>query len=137
MLDVQKQYGQWTIVDHWASKGLKPSFNDFVVYDNHIYGLDDGILTCVDLETGKRIWKKGRYGHGQILLLADQGLLLILSEKGEAVLVAANAERLDELGRFQAIEGKTWNHPVVAHGRLFVRNGEEMACYQLRLAGTP
>jgi hypothetical protein len=53
------------------------------------------------------------------------------------VLLAANPQRQEELGRFQALNGKTWNHPVVAHGRLYVRNAEEMACYDLQPAATP
>src|SRR4029077_4385017 len=80
-------------------------------------------------------WKKGRYGGGQLLLLADQGILLVLTEKGEVVLVPATAEKPDELSRFAAIEGKTWNHPVIAEGKLFVRNGQEMACYELSPSG--
>jgi outer membrane protein assembly factor BamB len=135
LVDLEHAGADWTLTDRWTSKSLKPSFNDFAIHERHIYGLDDGILCCVELETGKRIWKKGRYGHGQMLLIADQGLLVVLSEKGEVVLVAANSERHEELGRFQAIEGKTWNHPAIAHGRLYVRNGEEMACYQLSPAG--
>ena len=67
------------------------------------------------------------------MLLADQSVLLVISETGEAVLLAANPERHEELARFHAIEGKTWNHPVIAHGRMYVRNAEEMACYELRL----
>jgi outer membrane protein assembly factor BamB len=86
-----------------------------------------------DLETGQRRWKEGRYGSGQLLLLGDQPLLLVLTDTGEVVLVAANPEKRQELGRFQAIEGKTWNHPVIAHGRLYVRNADEIACYELRL----
>jgi outer membrane protein assembly factor BamB len=132
LINAEAHNGRWTCTDQWSSRSLKPSFNDFVVYGDHIYGLDDGILTCVDLADGKRLWKEGRYGHGQLLLLRDQGLLLILCENGEVVLVEANIERLDELGRFQAIEGKTWNHPVISHGQLFVRNGEEMASYRLK-----
>jgi len=108
-----------------------PSFNDFVVHDGHIYGFDGSIFCCVDLATGQRRWKDGRYGHGQALLLADQGLLLVASETGDAVLLAADPERHRELGRFRAITGKTWNHPVLAHGRVYVRNAEEMACYEL------
>jgi outer membrane protein assembly factor BamB len=131
LLDVEKKDGKWTAADRWASNRLKPAFNDVVVYDGHIYGLDDGILCCLDLKTGERLWKKGRYGGGQLLLLADQGNLLVLTEKGEVVLLSATAEKPEELGRFTAIEGKTWNHPVLAEGKLFVRNGEEMACYQL------
>ena len=130
-IEVKNDGGKWTTAERWNSNRLKPDFNDFVVHDGHIYGLDDGILCCVDLADGKRLWKKGRYGHGQILLLADQGAILVLGESGEAILVAANPKGLEELGRFQAIEGKTWNHPVIAHGRLYVRNAEEMACYEL------
>ncbi len=89
------------------------------------------MLTCIDLDTGQQRWKGGRYGSGQVLLLADQPLLVVVSEKGEAVLVAADPTAFHELCRFQAIQDKTWNHPVVAHGRLYVRNSEEFACYEL------
>ncbi|HEX4131735.1 MAG TPA: PQQ-binding-like beta-propeller repeat protein [Pirellulales bacterium] len=119
----------------WRSKAMKPAYNDFVVLDGFLYGFDDAVFGCVDLESGKRRWKGGRYGHGQVLLLVDQRLLLVISETGEAVLVAAQPERLEELGRFQAIQGKTWNHPVVAHGRLYVRNDEEIACYDVTAGG--
>jgi hypothetical protein len=121
----------------WTSRHLKPSFNDFVVHANCVYGFDGGVFCCIDLQTGKRRWKEGRYGHGQVLLLADQPLLLVVSERGEAVLLAANPDRHEELSRFQAVTGKTWNHPVIAHGRLYVRNAEEMACYRLKLAAAP
>jgi outer membrane protein assembly factor BamB len=117
--------------ERWTSNHLKPSLNDFVVCDQTIYGFDDGIFCAVDLETGKRRWKKGRYGHGQVLLFADQRVLLVTGEQGEVVLLAANPDRHEELARFQAIEGKTWNHPAFAHGRLHVRNAKEMACYDL------
>jgi outer membrane protein assembly factor BamB len=102
------------------------------VYEGNIYGLDDGIGCCLDLETGNRRWKKGRYGHGEVLLIPDSGVLLVLSETGELILMRATPENPEELGRLQALNGKTWNHPVIAHGRLFVRNGEEMACYDVK-----
>ncbi|MEX2142907.1 MAG: PQQ-binding-like beta-propeller repeat protein [Pirellulales bacterium] len=132
LLEIQRDGENWKVDEKWSSNRLKPSFNDFVVHYGYIYGLDDGILTCVDLADGRRVWKKGRYGHGQLLLLTDQDLLLVLSETGEVVLVSANPDQHQELGRFKAIEGKTWNHPVVARGRLFVRNAEEMAAYGLQ-----
>jgi outer membrane protein assembly factor BamB len=135
LLDLKQQDGAWKSTDHWTSTRLKPAFNDVVVHDGHVFGLDDGILCCLDLTTGERLWKKGRYGGGQLLLLADQGVLLVLTEKGEVVLVPATAEKPEELSRFTAIEGKTWNHPVIAEGKLFVRNGQEMACFELPLLG--
>jgi outer membrane protein assembly factor BamB len=131
LLDLKRGESEWSAARRWATRSLKPEYNDFVVLDDSVYGFDGGIFACVDAKTGERRWKGGRYGHGQVLLLAEQRLLLVLSEMGEAVLLAANPKKLEELGKFQAIEGKTWNHPVVAHGRLYVRNDQEMACYEL------
>jgi outer membrane protein assembly factor BamB len=125
---------EWKIDPKWQSRDLKPYFNDYVRYEDAVYGFDGNIFACVDLKTGKRHWKKGRYGAGQVLLLADQGLLLVLSEQGEVILVEANPEELKEVARFQAIEGKTWNHPTIVGDRLYVRNAEEIACYELKLA---
>ena len=100
-----------------------------VVHKGHAYGLDGSILACVDLEDGRRKWKGGRYGDGQMLALADQGLLLLLPGEGELAPVGASPDRFREVARFQAIEGKTWNHPRLVGERLFVGNGEEMAAY--------
>jgi outer membrane protein assembly factor BamB len=134
-LAVRRGPGGWTAEERWTSAGLKPYFNDLVVHKGHAFGFDGSILACISLEDGKRTWKGGRYGNGQLVLLADQNLLLVLSEDGELALVGATADQFRELARIPALEGKTWNHPVVVGDILLVRNAEEMAAFRLRLAG--
>ncbi len=121
----------------WSTRNLKADFNDFVVYQDHIYGFDGGLFACVSVETGDRRWKDGRYGKGQVLLLEDSGLLLVSSEQGHGVLLQANPEQHTELAKVPLISGKTWNHPVVVGDRLYIRNGETAACYRLALTTNP
>jgi hypothetical protein len=123
--------GTWKVEERWTSRGLKPYFNDFVVHKGHAYGFDGTILSAINLETGERVWKGGRYGAGQMLLLPQQDLLLVVSEEGDLVLVAASPDQHTEIAKFKAIEGKTWNHPVLVGDVLLVRNGEEMAAFRL------
>ena len=95
----------------------------------YLYGLDGGTLSCVKLSNGERVWKEGRYGAGQVLLAGDK--LLVISESGQLACVAAKPDDFEELWKMDAIKGKTWNHPAIAHGRLYVRNMGEMVAYDL------
>lgn len=114
----------------WESNKLKPKFMNVVVRDSHVYGLDDGkALVCIDLKSGKRRWIGNRYGHGQILLVND--VLVVQAESGAVATVSASPERFHEFGNFAALDGQTWNNPVVAGRFLLVRNASEAACYEL------
>ena len=134
-LAFERGSGGWSIQERWTSRGLKPYFNDFVVHKGHAFGFDGSILASISLDDGERKWKGGRYGNGQMMLLAEQDLLLVLSEEGELALVSATPDKFTEIARFKAIEGKTWNHPAVIGNVVLVRNGEEMAAFRMPAAG--
>ena len=133
-LSVAQGTGGWTVAERWTSEGLNPYFNDFVVHKGHAYGFDGSSIACIDLKDGARKWKGGSYGHGQLVLMSDQDLLLVLSEEGDLALVGATPDQFTEFARFPAIKSKTWNHPVLVGDVLLVRNGQEMAAFRLSLA---
>jgi outer membrane protein assembly factor BamB len=126
--------GQWAAEELWTSRNLKADFTDLITYQGYAYGNDAGIWTCIDLKTGERKWKGGRYGKGQAVLLEDSGLLLIAAEDGHVALVLADPNGYAEVTSFKALDGKTWNHPVLVGDRLYLRNAQDAAAYKLPLA---
>src|SRR5690242_12812726 len=129
LVEIAKVDKRFSARQIWKNTNLKNKFNSSVFLNGYVYGLDEGILTCIDAATGRRQWKDGRYGYGQLLLAS--GHLVVLSGEGELILVRATPDRHEEVARFQAIHGKTWNHPAIADGRILVRNAVEMACYEI------
>ena len=130
MLRIEKNGDAWNAKEEWTSKKFRPYFNDGVLHKGFYYGFDGERIACLDIATGERRWAGKRYG-GQLLFLADMEMLLILDDAGDVALVPATPEGFSETARFKAVSGKTWNHPTVAHGRLFVRNATEAACFEL------
>jgi outer membrane protein assembly factor BamB len=114
----------------WENSRMKNKFTSSLLHEGHLYGLDEAILACIDAATGEQKWKGGRYGYGQPILVGEQ--IIVLTEQGDIAVVKASPERHEELARFPAIDGKTWNHPVVVNGRLLVRNLREMAAFDVR-----
>ncbi|MDA0834076.1 MAG: PQQ-like beta-propeller repeat protein [Planctomycetota bacterium] len=129
LLDVKKFGDRWSVAEVWHSRNLKAKFSSAVKVGEYVYGMDEAILTCVDLTTGERKWKRGRYGYGQLICVGD--VLLIQEEQGEIVLVAADPHEFRELARMRGLHDRTWNHPAFAAPYLLVRNDREAACFRL------
>ncbi|WP_020472764.1 outer membrane protein assembly factor BamB family protein [Zavarzinella formosa] len=134
-LKITKSGDDWNIASVWESRQLKPYYNDAVIHNNLVFGFDDKAFVCIDPANGRRKWNAGtRYGFGQVLALPEQNLLLVMAENGAVALVVPTGDDYVEQTSFKALAKKTWNHPVVNRGRLYVRNSEEMACYDLTVA---
>ena len=129
LVEVKGSGQNYTATTVWENVNMKNKFNSSVLYNGYVYGLDEGILTCLDVNTGERKWKGGRYGYGQLLVAS--GNLIVTSDSGDLALVKASPDGYTELARFTALEGKTWNIPAIADGRLLVRNANEMAAYDI------
>lgn len=129
LLEIAKNGDGYAARPIWQNNRLKNKFNSSVLYQGYIYGFDEAILACVDAKTGELKWKGGRYGYGQLLLAG--GHLVVLTEEGDVVLVRATPEGHQELARFSAIQGRTWNIPAIDNGLLLVRNTTQMACFRL------
>jgi outer membrane protein assembly factor BamB len=133
LMKVARDQKGWNATPVWKSQRvLRTKFSNVVIKDGYVYGLSDGRLECAELATGKKQWKEGNYGYGQNLRVGDY--LVLLSEEGEVVLIELSPEQPNHvLGRFQAIEGTTWNNFAISGPYLVVRNAQEMACFELPL----
>lgn len=122
--------GAWKTTELWTSPEIKNVFNEYVQHDGFAYGFDGPSMACLNLENGKRTWRGARY-QGFQLMLADQEVILVLTEKGELALVSADPVKFNELAKIRVLPGKTWNHPAISGNILVVRNSEEMAAFRL------
>ena len=130
VIELTRDGPRFSVREVWRNNRMKNQFTSSVLHEGFVYGLDEAILACLDVATGQLRWKGGRYGYGQVLLA--NGHLIVLAENGDLALVRATPERHEELARFPVLNGKTWNHPAMADGRLLIRNLAEMAAFDLR-----
>jgi outer membrane protein assembly factor BamB len=128
LIEAKPDDATWNVATIWTSRDMRTKFTTAIRVDDAIYGLDDGILACIDLSTGKRRWKSGRYGHGQILLVGKT--LLVQAENGDVALVDPQPKKCIELSRIPVLHNKTWNNPTVAGRHILVRNAEEAVCLE-------
>ena len=129
LVEVKASGNSYTASTIWENKNMKNKFNSSVLHDGYIYGLDEGILVCLDVNTGERKWKDGRYGYGQVVLAWNH--LIVTSDQGDVALVNASPDKYTEVARFTALSGQTWNYPALASGKLLVRNSNEMAAFDI------
>jgi len=129
LVELKGSGNSFTASTIWENANMKNKFNSSVLHNGYIYGLDEGILSCLDVNTGERKWKDVRYGYGQVLLAG--GHLIVTTDKGEVALVKASPNQYSEVARFTALQGQTWNYPAIAGGKLLVRNSTEMAAYDI------
>ena len=128
-LSISKEAGQYKATTLWKSRNMRTHFNTAVSHNGFIYGFSNATLECLNAETGERQWRQRGLGKGSLIVAGDK--LLVLSDKGRLHLVEATSAKYSELASFQAIEGKSWTAPTLVNGKLYVRNLEEMACYDL------
>jgi len=129
-LRVERTGDDWQAKEIWTTRQFRPYFNDGALHRGYYYGFDGERVACLDIDAGRRLWAGERFS-GQLLLIVDMDMLLVLSEAGEVVLVPAVPEGYSEKARFKALSGKTWNHPIIRGGKLFVRNDREAVCFEL------
>jgi hypothetical protein len=121
----------WKTEKLWSENKMLPEFSDVVFQNGLVLGISKNLLTAVDAESGKLLWKKLRFGGGQLIGLAQQNSVLAVSEQGEMSLVQIDKKGPKELLKWEALNGKTWNHPIVVGNRIFCRNSEEIVAYEL------
>lgn len=114
----------------WKSRVMKNHFNSSVLQGDYLYGFDNAILTCIEVNTGEEQWRQRGFGKGSLLLADDH--LIILGEGGKLALAEANPNEYREKARFQLFDDKCWTVPTLAGGRLYLRNQKEMVCLDLR-----
>jgi outer membrane protein assembly factor BamB len=129
LVEVKGSGNSFTASTIWENKNMKNKFNSSVLHNGYVYGLDECILVCLDVNTGERKWKEGRYGYGQVVLAGNH--LIVTSDQGDLALVNASPDKYTEVARFSALQGQTWNYPAIASGKLLVRNSNEMAAFDI------
>ena len=121
-----------TAQEIWFSKDMRNHHSSSVLVGDHLYGFSSSILTAIKFDTGEIAWRDRSVGKGS-LVYAD-GRLYCFSEQGVMGLVEATPTGYVEKGRFRIQQGElpTWTHPVVAGGRLYIRDQDTIYAYDVR-----
>ena len=112
----------------WHSKKLKAKFADMVVKGDHLYGLNDGRLVCLNLEDGTLKWRGSNFGHGQMLGVGEH--LILQGEQGDIAILEISPDEEKIVQEFEALDHRTWNHSTLAGRILLLRNDREAVAFQ-------
>ncbi len=121
----------------WEQPRQDPVHGQAVLVDGYVYASShqkaSGRWSCMEMKTGKLFWEAPGVGKGGSIIFAD-GMLYCYSEDGVVGLVRPTPEQCKVVSTFKvsAGDGPHWAHPVVAHGRLFLRHGTVLMCYDVR-----
>ncbi|MDA7862651.1 PQQ-binding-like beta-propeller repeat protein [Akkermansiaceae bacterium] len=127
-IKISQTTGGFEAKELWHSRKLKAKFADMVIHDDHLYGLNDGRLVCLNLEDGEAKWRGANFGHGQLLGVGDH--LILQTEQGGISILEISPEEEKVVQELDALDQRTWNHPVLAGRILLVRNDREAISFQ-------
>jgi outer membrane protein assembly factor BamB len=117
----------------WENRNMRNHFNSCVLLGGYLYGNDENTLKCLDVKTGAERWRRRGMGKGG--LIAADGHLIVLTERGTLVLSQANPASYTELAHASVMRGTCWTHPVLANGLIYCRSHEgELICLDVRTA---
>ena len=114
----------------WENKDLQCHFNSPILYNGNIYGIS-GDLACLDPQTGKALWKQSGFEKGG-LVIVDGVIIAVDGAKGDVVMAEASPRAFRELGRIKPLGGQSWTAPIIADGKLIIRNKSALACLALK-----
>jgi len=132
--------GQVAMQEVWykTNRELQNHHGGMILVGDHVYmghGHNNGFPVCFDLKTGRDLWRPGRGpGSGSAAVVCADGHLYFRYENGTMALIEANPRKYELKGNFDIAinNGKSWAHPVVFNGRLYLRDQDEMICYDIR-----
>ena len=130
LVRITESDGKQVAEEVWQTRFMRNHFSSSIVHEGHIFGFDNATLKSLAVEDADLAWAKRGLGKGS-LIYAD-GKLVVLSDRGQLLLIEATAEGYVERGTVQALEGRSWTAPTLSNGRLYLRNHTEMVVFDLK-----
>lgn len=132
LLQLSGEGGKVKAQEVYFNRDMRNHYCSSVLVGEHVYGFSANILTCMKLLTGEVAWRDRSVGKGQ-LLFAD-GMLFLQGEEGVLALAETSPTGYRELARHRTGRGEypVWTQPVVADGRLYVRDQDKLTCFAVR-----